>query len=58
MQWKRQALVTAAQDERSAAVRRAYAQAVAQLACYAPEPRVAKLTTSITDMYSHGSEPC
>ena len=46
-----QALLAAAKAESSASVRRAFAQATAQVAKHAAEPRVAKLFADIADMY-------
>lgn len=49
-----QALTSAAKAERSAAVRRAYAAACAQLAAHAPEARAAKLASTIVELCSDG----
>lgn len=51
-----QALVHAAQADRSGAVRKAYAAAAAQLAACAPEARTAKLADSIVELSKSGGE--
>ena len=46
-----QALVGAAKGERSGGVRRAYASTAAQVAKFAPEPRVAKLVADAVELF-------
>ena len=52
-----QAFLAAAKAESSASVRKALAQAVAQLTAYAPEARAAKLFAEVAEMYQQGECP-